>query len=147
MRGKIDTDIGEYMVILSGDPTMHDVLVVDDDQAIVEMVSAALAMEAIPHRTAANGREALDRVREARPSLILLDLNMPVVDGKAFCDGFDQDHGRDGTVVILMTAAQDARTMSAQLHADAVLTKPFDINELFTVVERYFHPSVEPHRS
>ena len=116
---------------------MHGVLVVDDDPAIVEVVSEALSMEDIPHRTAANGKEALAAVEAERPDVILLDINMPVMDGVAFCRALDEGPGRDHSAIVVMTAYNQAPRYRVACAADDVLPKPFSLDVLYTVVERY----------
>jgi len=113
-----------------------DVLVVDDDAAITEMVSEALALEGIPHRTAGSGVTALSLVATDRPRVILLDINMPMMDGIQFCARLDE-HGREGIAVVVMTAARDAARFRDQCGADDVLGKPFHLDDLYAVVERY----------
>lgn len=116
---------------------MPDVLVVDDDTAIVEMVSEALALEEIPHRTAANGEAALALVAEQRPKVILLDINMPVMDGPQFCQTLEAQQGREGIAIVVMTAAGDAARYRIECAADDVLGKPFHLDDLYSVVERF----------
>ncbi len=116
---------------------MGGVLVVDDDPAIVAVVRDALAMEDIPHRTAADGREALAAVEAERPAVILLDMNMPVMDGVAFCRALDDGPGRDGSAVVVMTASTQARHYRVTCAADDVLPKPFSLDDLYAVVERH----------
>ncbi len=116
---------------------MADVLVVDDDPSIVAMVSAALELEDIPQRSAANGKEALAAVKTARPAVILLDMNMPVLDGPGFCQILDADLGRKQTAVVVMTAAGASGHFSALCRADDALGKPFDLDDLYAVVERH----------
>ena len=119
---------------------MPDVLVVDDDAAITEMVSEALALEGIPHRIAANGAEALTQVVEQRPCVILLDINMPVMDGVQFCATLAQTPGRDEIAIIVMTAARDVARFREACGAQDALGKPFHLDELYTLVERYLTP-------
>src|SRR6188508_1781034 len=61
------------------------ILVVDDERNIVQLARLYLRNEGYQVETAANGREALDKVRQTSPSLILLDLMMPVMDGWEVC--------------------------------------------------------------
>lgn len=126
---------------LMGDIAVADVLVVDDDVAITEVVCEALAMEGIPFRSAQNGRVALDLVGEHRPGLILLDMNMPVMDGPQFCAALDAGAGRDNIAIVVMTAAQEASRFRAECRADDVLGKPFELDALYAVVERYLPPT------
>ena len=116
---------------------MNGVLVVDDDPDIVAMVSEALAMEDIPHRTAADGREALAAVEAERPAVILLDMNMPVMDGVGFCRALDASLGRDDSAIIVMTASNQAPRYREACAADDVLGKPFSLDALYAVVERH----------
>jgi len=116
---------------------MGDVLVVDDDPNVRDFVGFALEAAGIPARTAAHGAQALARVAEARPGVILLDRDMPVMDGEAFCKALDATLGRDGTAVVAMTASQRAAQFRDRCHADDLLGKPFDLDDLYTVVRRH----------
>ena len=116
---------------------MSGVLVVDDDQAIVEMVSEALALEEIPHRTAVDGRQALAAVEAERPAVILLDINMPVLDGIGFCRALDAGPGRDQSAIVVMTASTQVRRYREACGADDVLGKPFSLDDLYAVVGRH----------
>jgi CheY-like chemotaxis protein len=121
--------------------TNSDVLVVDDDAAILEMVGAALEMEGLPYRTARDGESALELVQDQRPALILLDMNMPVMDGLRFCTALDAGLGRSDTAIIVMTASRDAPRFRQECAATDVLGKPFDLDDLYAVVGRYISAS------
>jgi CheY-like chemotaxis protein len=116
---------------------MRDVLIVDDDVAIVEMVSAALELEGVPHRSAHHGAAALALVAEHSPSLILLDINMPVMDGVQFCRELDARQARNGAAIVVMTASRDADRHSIDCAADGVLDKPFDLDDLYAMLVRH----------
>ena len=116
---------------------MVDVLVVDDDRAITAIISEALALEGIPHRTADNGEAALSLVAKQRPRVILLDINMPVMDGVRFCAALDAEQGREGIAVIVMTATRDAARFQEKCSADDILGKPFQLDDLYAIVDRY----------
>ena len=113
---------------------MGDVLVVDDDPSVRDFIGFALAAEGIPYRTAEHGERALACVAERRPGVILLDLDMPVMDGRQFCATLDTTLGRDGTTMVVMTASGRVRQFQAACHADAALGKPFDLDDLYAVV-------------
>jgi two-component system chemotaxis response regulator CheY len=110
------------------------ILIVDDDPTILATVSEALDLEGFAVVTATNGQEALAVVDRSRPSLVLLDMRMPVLDGWGFMRAI-HERGLNLTVVV-MTAAADARRWGREIGAQAVLAKPFDLDELVGAVER-----------
>lgn len=120
---------------------MVDVLVVDDDAAITDIIGEALSIEGIPYRTAENGAAALSLIEQRRPGVILLDINMPVMDGVRFCQALDDADARGSIAVVVMTATRDASRYQEQCGADDILGKPFQLDDLYTVVERYLPTS------
>src|SRR2546423_673072 len=114
------------------------ILVVDDDPTILATVSEALDLEGFPVVTATNGAEALDEVTRHRPSLVLLDMRMPILDGWGFMRAVSE-RGLTVTVVV-MTAAADAGRWGREIGAQAVLAKPFELDELIGAVERLWRP-------
>ena len=83
-----------------------DVLLVDDDYATRRLLRRYLQRDGWTVRTAANGAEALERVRDQRPGLILLDLMMPVMDGLTFLEHL-RGEGRWDDVPVVVTTAKD----------------------------------------
>jgi two-component system, chemotaxis family, chemotaxis protein CheY len=114
------------------------ILVVDDDPTILAAVSEALDLEGFPVVTATNGAEALVVVDRERPSLVLLDMRMPVLDGWGFMHAI-RERGVDITVVV-MTAAADARRWGREIGAQGVLAKPFELDDLVGAVRRLRPP-------
>jgi two-component system chemotaxis response regulator CheY len=110
------------------------ILVVDDDPTILATVAETLDMEGYPVVTATNGAEALDVLERASPSMVLLDMRMPVLDGWGFVRAV-RERGLSVRVVV-MTAASDARRWAAEIGAQGVLAKPFELDELIAAVER-----------
>jgi len=108
---------------------------VDDDPAILETVSEILQFEGYPVRTATNGAEALEALAKCVPSLVLLDMRMPVLDGW----GFARELAARGVEVpiVVMTAAQDARRWAAEIGAEGYVAKPFELAELLAAVDRW----------
>jgi len=111
------------------------ILVVDDDPDIRALVHMILEEEGYVVMAAGDGREALAQVQQQQPSLILLDLNMPVMSGWEL---HDELRSREiGVPVVYMTAAQRARA-EAELHgAQGFLAKPFGLHELLQTVEQF----------
>jgi two-component system, chemotaxis family, chemotaxis protein CheY len=110
------------------------ILVIDDDPSIRTVVADALTDEGYVVKTAANGAEGLLALDNSPPTLILLDMRMPVLDGWGFARLL-QDRGIRLPIVV-MTAAQDARQWSNEVGAVGCLAKPFDLGELLDTVER-----------
>ena len=111
--------------------TLH-VLVVDDDPGIRELVVQTLHFEGYEVAEASNGSEALDRIAEALPRVMLLDMRMPVLDGW----GVARELKVRGLTlpVVVMTAAQDARRWATEIGADSYLAKPFELDDLVATV-------------
>jgi CheY-like chemotaxis protein len=114
----------------------RSILVVDDDPGIVGFLELALVDEGYAVRAAANGREALDQIAQRRPDLILLDMNMPVMDGWEFCNQLRRrDSSVSGIPIVVMTAARDAASRSREVDAQGYLGKPFDLDHLFNTID------------
>lgn len=110
------------------------ILVVDDDPRIVAMLRRGLTFEGYEVDTAADGAEALTRVREAAPDLIVLDLMMPRVDGIEVCRRL---RAADESVLVLMLTARDMpgdRVHGLDAGADDYVVKPFEFDELLARV-------------
>jgi CheY-like chemotaxis protein len=112
------------------------VLVVEDQDDIREFVAFVLQNEGYCVATADNGAVALEIVGRKPVGVVLLDMRMPVMDGWAFADAYRQQPGPHAPIVVL-TAAQDAEARAAQINADSFLGKPFELDDLLSVVARY----------
>ena len=108
------------------------ILVVDDDESIRTTVSDVLDLEGFRVVTAANGAEALERVAQSQPAVVLLDMRMPVMDGWAFAHEVAVRGIR--VPILVMTAADNARAWAEEIGADGYVAKPFDLNELISAV-------------
>lgn len=112
------------------------ILVVDDDETIREFLSLALMDEGYRVNTAWHGAAALKVVAQESPDLILLDMRMPVMDGWEFARNYRQQPGPHAPIVVL-TAATDAAAFASQVNAAGHLAKPFDLNELINLANRF----------
>lgn len=111
------------------------VLVVDDDPAIREAVRDVLEAAGLRVALARDGAEALERVLTEPPSLVLLDMRMPVMDGWHFARALRER--QLNLPVVVMTAAADARRWAEEIGALDFVPKPFAVSELVSAVERY----------
>jgi len=111
------------------------VLVVDDDPCLRQALAEALEALGCTAELAADGREALERLDHLpRPCLILLDLNMPRLDGASFARIVRQDPRRRALPIVSMSA--DRRRL-VHLGVDTHLVKPFSLEELAPTVSRF----------
>jgi len=111
------------------------VLVVDDDPDILQTLGLCLSSEGYRVLMAANGKEALDILDREHPSVILLDLMMPVMDGWQFVAELEHRGWRDMPLLIL-SADRSVQGHAKQLRANAHLAKPFDLDELLGKVQQ-----------
>lgn len=121
------------------------ILAVDDERHIVRLVQINLVKEGYEVVTASNGREAIEKAREIKPDLIVMDVMMPEMDGFEALEKMKADPELMAIPVIMLTAkAQDADVFSGwQKGADLYLTKPFNPSELLTFVKRIFTAQAE----
>ncbi len=112
------------------------ILLVDDDESILSTVEFLLTDEGYTVIAAANGKEALKHIASQTPSLILLDMKMPIMDGWAFAQAYRESPGPHAPIVV-MTAAHDSHKRAAEINADDVIAKPFDVNHLLDLVRKY----------
>jgi diguanylate cyclase (GGDEF)-like protein len=108
------------------------VLVVDDDPAIVSVVSDVLREYGYSVASASDGEEALELIDARRPRAILLDVHMPLLDGPALAQKM-RGRGIDVPLVV-MTAGTNARRWAERMGATAYLPKPFTVDQLTSVV-------------
>lgn len=111
------------------------VLVVEDDWNIQSLMAMVLEGEGYRVETAANGLQGLNAIERSLPDLVLLDMNMPLMNGWEFAREF---HARfdSGVPIVVVTASADARQAAADIGAVDCLGKPFELNTLVEVVRR-----------
>jgi CheY-like chemotaxis protein len=114
-----------------------DVLIVEDEESLCELLLDVLETEGHRARTAGNGLEALRKIEERRPQLILLDMMMPVMDGWQFIERLRASDQWSSIPVVVMTAVYDMSSLESRTGAKAILTKPFDIELIVDAVDLY----------
>lgn len=120
------------------------VLIVEDDVDTRDMMRRFLELEGFHVATAANGKLALEFLDGlgTRACVILLDLMMPVMDGWQFRKEQIRHAALSKIPVIVVSAA--GRDRLAQIHADAYVPKPVDLDELLAHVTHYCRPDEPP---
>ena len=117
------------------------VLVADDDAALRRLIGTTLGNADFELLQAVDGEEALRIAREKQPSLVLLDVNMPRLDGFAVCHELKADPDTAGIKVVLLTArgADADRARGREAGADDYFTKPFSpvqlLNKVYELLE------------
>jgi CheY-like chemotaxis protein len=122
---------------------MKRLLIVDDELAIVEALQDILSVEGYDVVTAFNGAEGLQRMAAAKPDLVLLDLMMPVMDGREMLRRMREDAALQGIPVVVMSAGRisdEERRSSARF-----LAKPFELDLLLdTISSLLAEPGARP---
>ncbi len=118
------------------------ILVVDDDPDLVESVSMKLESAGYRVAKAYDGIEAMDRIKEERPALIILDVMMPRKNGYELCDELKKSDEYKDIIVVLLTAVADAVTSTKYTHmegkstlADDYIPKPIELDRLMEIVK------------
>jgi two-component system OmpR family response regulator len=115
---------------------MTSVLIVDDDLQLLRVLSWTLKSEGYEVQVASNGGQALAVIESNPPDLMVLDLNMPGLNGREVY-GRARASGYEGPVAIC--SAFGATHARAELGAQAAISKPFEPEELLSVVDRLIH--------
>ena len=118
---------------MSGPSPTYRILVVDDDKDIVQTIKGNLELDGYEVFTALDGRTCLQMARDHRPDLIILDLNLPDIDGIKAC----QILRREFDFPIIMLTARDGvadKVLGLECGADDYIVKPFSATELLARV-------------
>ena len=117
----------------------HRIFVVDDEEMIRDSVVEFLDENGYDAVGAAHGRDALDKLTASgpRPCLILLDLMMPVMDGRSFREEQLQTPELASIPVVLFSAYRDVAKTADELHAAGHLAKPLNLTTLLQTVRRH----------
>ena len=119
--------------------TGRSILLVEDDELIRRAMRMVLEWEGYKVDCAGNGQEALDYLRAGnRPSLIVLDVMMPVLDGEQFRREQARDANLASIPVIVVSAATFAESVNAARH----IRKPFEVQELLEAIHDQIVPAI-----
>jgi len=118
---------------------MKQILVADDDAVVRDSLTRVLELEGYGVIQAKDGHEALAAVRTRRPGLLLLDLNMPSMDGWRTLDLLARDNPLLPVVVITARPNQYQRAVGAGV--DALMEKPLDFPTLLTAIAKLLNES------
>jgi len=122
---------------------MTRLLIVDDELSILEALQDVLTLEGYEVLTAYNGALGLKRLSEARADLVLMDLMMPVMDGREMLRRMREDPRLEGIPVVIMSAGRISEAERSA--ACAVLPKPFDLGHLLETISEHTRPRQPSH--
>lgn len=112
------------------------ILVVDDEQDVRELVSRILRAAGHHVEEAQGGSEAIERMRAARPDLLVLDLNMPAMDGWAVLDWLARSENPPPVVILTVQDDRESFTRAVGKGAVAYLAKPFRFGDVLATCQR-----------
>jgi CheY-like chemotaxis protein len=117
--------------------TTTPILVIEDNAFTRNIMTTVLECEGYPVVAAADGREALEQMRDGQPpALILLDLMMPTMNGWEFRQLQRQEPRLEAVPVVVVSAVADLEHNAASVEAAAYLQKPYEIDTLLDLVRR-----------
>lgn len=116
------------------------ILIIEDETDIAFALQMILETSGYVVKTAENGKVALDLIKNEGPfQLILLDMQMPVMNGWIFAEKFYTQYGHS-TPIIVMTAAANSQQRAEEIKANDWIDKPFEMAKLQSMVESYLGP-------
>jgi DNA-binding response OmpR family regulator len=123
---------------------MKRILIVDDEPAIARLVKMSLSVEGYDAVTATSGFEALERVEEKKPDLVILDIMMPGMNGYEVCTQLKSKPETKNIHVVFLSARGDSGDPQRAfvLGADDYIIKPFDPDELLEKVKNLLGPGI-----
>ncbi len=123
--------------------TRDSILVVDDDENILQLVSDTLS-DTYEVKTASDAVEAADQLQLQSFDLLILDLNMPVLDGSELLEILRVQPNFERVPILVISAYPDFIKRLSNAQVQAILPKPFELNRLRQVVSETIHHSRRP---
>jgi CheY-like chemotaxis protein len=124
---------------------MANVLIVDDNEEIAECLECLLKLEGHDVRVASHGEHGLLALTSRLPDLVILDVDMPILDGPGMAYRmFVDDCGREKIPIVLASAELRLPEIAARVGTPYYLGKPFDPTELMTLVNRALAEGTPP---
>lgn len=114
------------------------ILIADDEADIVNLLRLRLEINDYEVATALNGEEALEKIQQDKPDLILLDVAMPKIDGFEVCRRLKENKAYKDIPIFILTARTHAKSkeIGKSLEVDEYITKPFNLKTLVAKVDQ-----------
>jgi len=117
------------------DPVSSRILIVEDQADVAQLIEVVLVGEGHTVAVARDGAQGLMMARDWKPDLILMDIMLPGVDGGTLISRLRREAETRDLPIIAMSASRTLRDRTAELEADALLSKPFDVDALLVQVQ------------
>ena len=123
----------------------HKVLLIDDEPHIVRVLKMKLENAGHEVITATNGLDGLEKFVKERPSIMITDINMPIVDGQEMCNMIKERKEQFPCFVIVMTSSVESDVHSWAKGDDSIhfIEKPFSPRNILQLVEKYISSNQE----
>lgn len=122
-----------------------NILIADDNKEHIEIASKILSSLNFPIRVATNGKTALALVKQNKPTLMLLDIGMPIINGFELCKKIKEDSSLSDIIIIFMTASHDEESIAKGFSygAQDYITKPYNASELILRVKTHLSLAIQ----
>jgi CheY-like chemotaxis protein len=118
------------------------IFIADDDADILEVISLMLETQGYKVVTNNNSKDILEYIKDELPDLILLDIWMSDLDGRTICGQLKNNNLTKDIPVIFISANSNIKEITKEYNADGFISKPFEMNHLFYVVNDNLHNSL-----
>ncbi|HXT82914.1 MAG TPA: response regulator [Verrucomicrobiae bacterium] len=115
------------------------ILVVDDDKDIIEPLALILETSGFKVKTVTKGKQVYSGIDTFNPDLLLLDILMSGSDGREICKNLKKNKKTKDLIIIMMSAHPNGEKDSQEIEADDFIAKPFETEELLTIINKYLH--------
>jgi DNA-binding response OmpR family regulator len=118
----------------------HDsltILIAEDDPGISSIIRFVLEDEGFSVVMARDGSEAVRLARELRPALILLDVVLPMKDGREVIASLREEMGSERPSIVLLSASSKLSELAAELGVEGYITKPFEPEDIVLVTRQH----------
>lgn len=112
------------------------ILVIDDDEPILQLMSSILSEFDFEPVTAMSGLEAIGKAERVHPDLILLDMNMPGMSGREVIERF-RGYGSPPVPILILSGEPVSAQELLEVRADGAIQKPFDLNDLLGKIRQH----------
>ncbi|MGH9456823.1 MAG: response regulator [Thermoanaerobaculia bacterium] len=113
------------------------ILIVEDDPQVARLINLVLQRHGFEGEIVADGKSALEKIRQNRPQAIFADLSIRGMSGEALCSTLKRDDATRGIPFIILSGDRDIAEKAGQCGADDHLGKPFEFEDLIRLVKKH----------